>query len=150
MRVFAILLLLMIGVVVVPVTAQDCVVSENYIEAFGENRSELLRISVLLNTGGGALNDDATAAVNYKLLMSVRHYHQDARATLPECAQSANTAMLDAVSAAEDAFAMLFLDRLADDGSYTDDLTRTIADFRVAFGALQSTVDDAALQVASA
>lgn len=121
-----------------PHSAQaTCTVPDVYLEALGEHQDTLLGYSIALNTGGGVLANLDTAAVNYQLLIAMRRYHQDARATLPACAQAVNTATLDSIAAAQDAFAMLFLNTAATNNpGYERDLIDAVAGFRAAFGGL--------------
>lgn len=120
--------------------AQDneCAVSANYIEAVEENTSAVLRINILLNSGGGPLNNIDTARVNYKQLISMRNYHEDQRELLPECAQATNTALIDTIVTAQDLFGVLFLQGLDAENFqlYDNDLRQAAAALRQNFAVL--------------
>jgi hypothetical protein len=132
------LLVLLPGVV--QAQTDTCAVPDNYIEALDENTSSLLRVNVLLNTGGGSLTDIDAASVHYRQLISMRHYHEDQRAELPDCAQPLNNAAIAAVTAAQDVFGLLFLQGVDVDGagSYDDEITRAAAHLREQFGNLNT------------
>jgi len=133
----AMLLLVLPGVAPMQATAQaGCDVTDVYTEALGEHADTLLGLSVQLNTGGGALTNIDTAAVNYKLLISMREFHQAQRATLPDCAQRVNDAMLGAIGAAQDTLALYFLIQLEEGASYEDDFGDAVFAFREALGLL--------------
>jgi len=86
-------------------TSPDCAVSDAYLEAVGENNGVLLNILVYSRIENSPLEDAATIPVFYANLTSMRHYHEQQRERLPACAQAHNTAMIDAISAAQDVLA---------------------------------------------
>lgn len=137
------------GLAVAQTEADGCAVDENYIEALGENQGALLRINVLLNTGGGPLNNLDTARVSYSQLMSMRTYHEDERADLPDCAQALNAGMIDTISAAQDVFGVLFLQGLDFENQqmYQNDLVNAVEKLRLKFGALDALGAEASLTI---
>lgn len=147
---FAVLLLVVMAFIA-PTSAQTltCTVPENYLEALRENQDGLLRVTVLLNTGGGALNNLDTAEVNYEMLRSIRRYHEDAHATLPDCAQPANRDTIAAISAAQDAFALLFIREVNADqyALYADDLAAANEALRERFSTMNATIGAAQFTV---
>jgi TRAP-type C4-dicarboxylate transport system permease large subunit len=128
-----------------PAQAQDCTVSEFYDEALDEHAYTILGLNMRLSMGDVTLTNANMLAVNYKMLISMRAYHADARATLPSCAQAVNTAAIDAISAAQDAITMLILNQLEPDGGYDDDLRQAVIAYRDAFGVLNRAQADARL-----
>lgn len=137
-------LLLIITVMLLPgaahAQAETCAVNPNYIEATDENTDSLLRVNVLLNSGGGSLNNIDTASVSYRQLISIRQYHEAQRAVLPDCAQPVNNAMIAAITAAQDVFGLLFLQGLDVESApfYQDEITRAAADLRQRFSDLNT------------
>ncbi|MEL6148570.1 MAG: hypothetical protein AAFU54_29810 [Chloroflexota bacterium] len=136
------MLFLLLAVIPAPVLhAQDtCTVDENYIETVEENTGALLRINVLLNSGGGPLNDVDNARVSFRQLISMREYHESLRETLPDCAQTVNTEMIDTIVAAQDLFGTIFLQGLDFQNftRYEDELAQAAAELRAEFATLNA------------
>jgi hypothetical protein len=126
--------------------AQDCTVSEFYAEALDEHAYTILGLNMRLSMGDITLTNTDMLAVNYKMLISMRAYHTDARATLPDCAQAVNHAAIAAISAAQDAITMLMLNKLEPAGGYDDDLRQSVTAYREAFAALNQAQADARLR----
>ncbi|MEM6530862.1 MAG: hypothetical protein AAF653_21375, partial [Chloroflexota bacterium] len=145
------LLLLALLLMFTPVTQSHaqagCTVDENYIETVTENTGALLRINVLLNSGGGPLNDVDNARVSFRQLISMREYHESLRATLPDCALPINTEMIDTIVAAQDLFGTIFLQGLDFQNftRYDDELAQAAAELRAEFAALNEATAAAAL-----
>jgi hypothetical protein len=99
-------LVLLFAVSVVQMQSETvCDVPDTYLEALGENEFTLTRVLVETQSPGSDMSEPETAATFYATLQSMRHYHEDMRAELPDCAQSLNTEYVDVVSASQDMLA---------------------------------------------
>lgn len=140
MRKLLLLFVLGLMLTVGAISAQEttCTVSENYLEALNEHGDTLLRLNVLLNTGGGVLNNLQTVEINHRLLRSMRRYHEERHAGLPACAQPSNLATMTTINATDDALTLLFLRELetTDPLRYEDDIRRAVDELRSRYAEL--------------
>ena len=89
----------------------SCSVPANYYEAVNENNLTLLKVLGMVNSPSSPLDEINTAYLYYATLISVRHYHEDIRPNLPDCAQELNLVTIETISASQDAVAMLIAQR---------------------------------------
>lgn len=88
--------------------AQDddtCVLPENYNEAAGENITSMIRMFAFLGDDGIWDSNPDNLNLYFTMLVSTRQYYEDARATLPACAQDLNDAYIRTTSAMSDVLA---------------------------------------------
>ncbi|MEL6406622.1 MAG: hypothetical protein AAFR81_19790 [Chloroflexota bacterium] len=87
--------------------AQDdtCVLPENYNEAAGENISSMIRVFAFLGDDGLWDGEPDNINLYFSALVSTRQYYEDARDTLPTCAQDLNDAYIRTTTAMSDVLA---------------------------------------------
>jgi hypothetical protein len=79
-----------------------CAVPANYIEAVDENHRTLLKLFLMVNSRRSPLEEAKTARNYQAMLVSTRHYHENMRGQLPECAQELNLVTIETISATQD------------------------------------------------
>lgn len=78
---------------------ESCAVPANYLEAFQENVSVLLRLLTYANGGSVQFSDNDIFQNYYGMLQSSRAYYLNEQPDLPDCAQELNAAMVDVLQA---------------------------------------------------
>lgn len=106
-----VLLLVMLLLAFAPAQAQPetdrvCEMTLAHGEAFNENNLLLLRLMQAVNPAQSPLTPNEVFNTYYPVLQSMRQYHEDIHADLPECALEANLAYLATITSGQDAVAL--------------------------------------------
>lgn len=87
--------------------AGPCPVSENYLEALGENQRTLLGLVYMANSTDSAFEGRSGGIAYYTMLASTRRYHIEVHSRLDPCARALNLATIDTLSSAADLVVMV-------------------------------------------
>ncbi|MEO1288395.1 MAG: hypothetical protein AAFV93_11555 [Chloroflexota bacterium] len=109
-RLASLLVLIVVAIAIVPsflgqTQDSNCQIPENYSEAAGENVTSQIRVFAFLGNDGIWDSDADTISLTFAQMVSIREYYEDARETLPDCAQALNTAYLRVTTAMTDVLA---------------------------------------------